>query len=178
MLDQNPSPRRLRPRPGTADAVCVEPSHAARSRLEDALRDRAGAYRTDASVDLTLVDALLRMGQPEAAARTLDDHRASLRAMVHDLQAAVADAAVERDVERVCWTAAAQGRFVPRGGLKQRVLAATGAAAVFLALALPSGRISPKTILAGIEDRMTQAREGFGTSVATTDRPAARDIAT
>src|SRR5687768_10382700 len=73
------------------------PSRVAQTRLSLALRDRAEAYRQDAVVDLTIVEALLRVDEAEAAARQLDDHRASLHAMARDLQVAVADAAVERE---------------------------------------------------------------------------------
>ena len=132
------------------------PSAAARARLSEALRDRAEAYRTDATVDLTIVEALLKLDEPEAAARTLDDHRASLQAMVRDLQVAVADAAVEREAERV-WEACASSMDAPTsggmGGLRRRALTFAGAAAVVLALVLPAGRLSPRTILASMEQR-------------------------
>lgn len=130
------------------------PSAIAQARLSEALRDRAQTYRQDASVDLTMLDALLRLDHPEAAARALDDHRASLLAMAHDLQVAVADAAVEREAERVC--SAVQQAQVHRplvSTVRRRALAVTGAAAVVLALVLPTARFSPRTTLTSMEGR-------------------------
>ena len=132
------------------------PSRAAQARLSGALRDRAEAYRQDASLDLTIVEALLRLDEPEAAVKTLDSHRASLQAMARDLQVAVADAAVEREAESVCDAIA--GTLTPRRvrtatGLRKRVLALTGAAAVAVALVLPVARFSPRTTLASVDGR-------------------------
>ena len=152
-------PRSPRPIPGPSDRT---PSAAAQARLSGALRDRAEAYRQDASIDLTMVDALLRVDQPEAAARTIDGQRQALLAMARDLQVAVADAAVEREAEAVCEAAqTALGRApVPphaaAGGLRRRVLVMTGAAAVVVALALPQARVSPRTTLASVQGGSTQ----------------------
>ena len=141
------------------DAVPADgvPSHVAQSRLSLALRDRAEAYRQEATADLTIVDALLRVDEAEAAARQIDDHRASLHAMARDLQVVVADAAVEREAERVyeACAAAITPPSEPRSVLRRRVLAVTGAAAVALALVLPSGRMSPRATLANLVDRRT-----------------------
>lgn len=141
---------RLRRPPETA------PSAIAQARLSDALRDRASSYRHDATVDLTLVEALLKLDEPEAAARTIDDHRALLQAMARDLQVAVADATVEREAERVV-TASASRASLPaepvRLGLRRRVLIITGAAAVAVALLLPTPRLSPRTMLASMDER-------------------------
>ena len=131
------------------------PSDVAQSRLSTAFRGRADAYRQDAAVDLTLVDALLRMDQPEAAARQLDDHRASLHAMARDLQVVVADAAVEREAEAV-YQACAEAMARPATNeptVRRRLLAMAGAAAVMLALVLPTGRFVPRTTLASLMDR-------------------------
>lgn len=130
------------------------PSPTAQARLSDALRDRSEAYRSDASMDLTIVEALLKLDEPEAAARTLDDHRASLQALARDLQVAVADAAVEREAERVFETYAPEpARAVePEGGLRRRALALTGAAALALVLVLPVTRPSPRTVLTSASD--------------------------
>lgn len=131
------------------------PSRAAQARLSGALRDRADAYRQDASIDLTIVEALLRLDEAEAAAKTLDEHRASLHAMARDLQVAVADAAVEREAEFVCEAVAEELRLpLPRAatGLRRRVLAVTGAAAVVVALVLPTARFSPRTTLASFDN--------------------------
>lgn len=133
------------------------PSPAAQARLSGALRDRAEAYRSDASVDLTLVEVLLRMDEAEAAVRALDDHRASLHAMARDLQVVVADAAVEREAEAVCDAVARQLQAPPsppaRTGLRRGVLAFAGAAAIMATLVLPSARISPRTTLTSVEGR-------------------------
>lgn len=157
MGSSDPRTRHLRRLPDAAVRVESAPSRTAQDRLTEALRDRAEAYRTDATVDLTLVDVLVRMDQLEAAARTLDDHRASLHAMAQDLQVVVADAAVEREAERVYDTCLRQLRpgALHVAGLRRRLLALTGAAAVFVALLLPSTRISPRTMLASIEDGVT-----------------------
>ena len=132
------------------------PSRAAQARLSGALRDRADAYRQDASLDLTIVEALIRLDEAEAAVKTIDNHRASLQAMARDLQVVVADAAVEREAELVCDAIA--GELTPppartATGLRKRVLALTGAAAVVVALVLPAARFSPRTTLASVEGR-------------------------
>lgn len=154
MGQQDPRARHIRRLPDAAAAAEPAPSRIAQQRLTGALRNRADAYRADANVDLALVDVLVQLDQLEAAAQTLDDHRASLRAMAQDLQVVVADAAVEREAERVYDTCLRQLRPVPAAGPRRRALALTGAAAVFVALLLPSTRISPRTILASIEDRV------------------------
>jgi hypothetical protein len=154
MQNSEPRARHLWRLPGTAGEEST-PSPTAQQRLTGALRDRADAYRDDASVDLALVDVLVRMDQLEAAAKTLDEHRSSLHALAQDLQVVVADAAVEREAERVYCTS--MRALEPRRGarLRRRLVALTGAAAVFAALLLPSVRISPRTMLAGIHDRVT-----------------------
>ena len=129
------------------------PSATAQARLSGALRDRADAYRQDASLDLTMVEALLRMDEPEAAARTIDGHRQALLAMARDLQEVVADAAVEREAEAVC-SAVQRGmgrQAPPVGGLRRRVLTMAGAAAVVVALILPQARLSPRTTLTSVQ---------------------------
>ena len=160
MLKQNPRTRHLRRLPdGVADCTAA-PSKTAQERLEDALRDSADAYRADATVDLALVDVLVRMDRLEAAAQTLDDHRASLQAMAHDLQVVVADAAVEREAEHVYDVCLRQLRpdvpmDLPMARLRRRALALSGAAAVAVALLLPASRMSPRTTLASIANRVT-----------------------
>ncbi|MPZ72142.1 MAG: hypothetical protein GEU74_02750 [Nitriliruptorales bacterium] len=136
------------------------PSGIARARLSGALRERAGAYRHDAAVDLTIVEALLRLDEPEAAARHLDGHRASLHAMARDLQVAVADATLEREAERVYLACAeTPGPRRTRCTRRRRAFALTGAAAVALVLLLPSGRASPRATLASLMDRRTSPDE-------------------
>lgn len=152
-------PRSPRPTPGLPGRT---PSAAAQARLSGALRDRAEAYRQDAVIDLTMVDALLRVDEPEAAARTIDGQREALLAMARDLQVAVADAAVEREAEAVCEAAQTSLSRAPvpvraaAGGLRRRVLAMTGAAAVVVALILPEARVSPRTTLASVQGGSTQ----------------------
>lgn len=143
--EQGPSPERADNRQGA-------PSHAARERLSDALHDRAEAYRQDAAVDLTLMEVLLRSDEPEAAARTLAHHRASLLAMADDLQAVVAGAAVEREAELVCEASLAPPAPAPTRfeRLRHRALALTGAAAVAVALFVPAARVSPRTMLTSL----------------------------
>lgn len=137
------------------------PSAAAQARLSGALRDRADAYRQDASIDLTMVEALLRVDEPEAAARTIDGHREALLAMARDLQVAVADAAVEREAEAVCEAAHTSLSRAPLPvrasvGLRRRVLTLAGAAAVVVALVLPQARVSPRTTLASVQGGSAQ----------------------
>ena len=152
-------PRLPRPLPGLSNRT---PSAAAQARLSGALRDRAEAYRQDALIDLTMVDALLRVDQPEAAARTIDGQRQALLAMARDLQVVVADAVVEREAEAVCEAAQTNLSRVPvpsraaAGGLRRRVLAMTGAAAVVVALVLPQARVSPRTTLTSVQGGSTQ----------------------
>lgn len=153
MHEQHPTSRRRDSVP-SGDARERPPSAVAQARLSEALRDRTQTYRQDASVDLTMLGALLRLDHPEAAAKALDDHRASLRAMAHDLQVAVADAAVEREAERVCSAVAQAEVHRPLvSNVRRRVLAVTGAAAVVLALVLPTARFSPRTTLTSVEGR-------------------------
>jgi len=159
MLKQNVRTRFLRPLPDpAADAPRTPPSSAAQARLGHALRDRAEAYRTDATVDLMLVEALLRMNELEAAARTLDEHRACLQSMARDLQVVVADAAVEREEERVSETCAGPvpGTSGTRTWLRRRAVAFAGAATLAVALLLPVHRISPRLSLVSSEARATQ----------------------
>jgi hypothetical protein len=157
MSTSDPPTRHPESLPDAAAGAESVPSRTAQGRLTEALRDCADAYRADASVDLALVDVLVRMDQLEAAARTLDEHRASLHALAEDLQVVVADAAVEREAERVYDTCLRELRPSAGhiGGLRRRLVALTGAAAVFAALLLPSGRIFPRTTLASIEGRVT-----------------------
>lgn len=139
------------------------PSRAATARLSGALRERSSAYRDEASLNLQLIDALLRLDEPDAAARTLDDHRANLEAMAHDLQVVVADAAVEREAERVYAAYAAtleqpaRGRPTPAAGrLHRRIVTLASAAAVALALVVPTQRIWPRTTLASMDSSPVQ----------------------
>lgn len=156
MSPDDPQPPTGAPAPLFGEQRERPPSRAAQARLSGALRDRADAYRQDASLDLTILEALIRLDEAEAAVRTLDNHRASLHAMARDLQVVVADAAVEREAESVCEAIA--GELTPppartATGLRKRVLALTGAAAVVVALVLPAARFSPRTVLASVEGR-------------------------
>lgn len=152
MPEHNPFPRRSGPVDSARATRDRAPSPVAAARLSDALRERARSYQQDASVDLTMLEAFLRLDRPEAAAKTLDDHRASLQAMVRDLQEAVADAAVEREAELVCSAAEQlQARSVPTRPVRRRLLAAAGAAAVALALMLPAARFGAPTTLTSAE---------------------------
>ena len=135
-------------------AVATVASEAAAQRLSGNLRERADRYRHDASVDLTLLDALVRMDELEAAADTLEGHRQSLQALALDLQLAVADAAEERDAATSS-PATAPGP----AGFRRRMMTLTSAAAVMLALALPMARTLPRTILAGIEGRSAEEHD-------------------
>lgn len=165
MLEQNPYPRRRGAVPSARAMRDRAPSPVAAARLSDALRERARTYQQDASVDLTMLEALLRLDCPEAAAKTLDDHRASLQAMVRDLQVAVADAAVEREAELVCSAAEQlQAPILEAGPVRRRLLAAAGAAVVALALVLPAARFDALTTLTSAEaatshDDLAAARE-------------------
>lgn len=162
-----PDRRRRDTAPDGGLARSRPPSQAAQQRLSGVLRDKAQAYHADATVDLTIMEALLRLDEPEAAAKALADHRETLRAMAADLQLAVADAAVEREAEQLCHTAASQ---LPaprrRTGLRSRVLAGAGAAALAVALILPTGRFTPRTTLTsahdgGSDEEAGAARERF-----------------
>ena len=133
------------------------PSVTAQARLSDALRDRADAYRQDASLDLTMIEALLRLDEPEAAARTIDGHREALLAMARDLQGVVADAAVEREAEAVCHAVQSSTRTPAAvGGVRRRVLTMAGAAAVVVALILPQARLYPRTTLTSVQGDSSQ----------------------
>jgi hypothetical protein len=112
-------------------------------RLGTQLARRSEAYRIRLAVDLTLVGALLKMGKPEAALRAMEEHRLTLLAYKAEVEAAVADAVVEREAERVVAAAAAdlegQGAVeksaaTPRFSAPRRLVAA--AAAVFTLVGL------------------------------------------
>jgi hypothetical protein len=154
MLDDNGMPRRgdaVSPAPGTPDQA---PSSVARARLSEALRERTQTYQHEASVDLTMLGALLRLDRPEAAVKSLEEQRASLHALARDLQVAVAEAAVEREAELVCAAAEqmrAQSGPVNARGFRGRVMAMVGAAAVVVALVLPTARFAPRTTLVNVE---------------------------
>src|SRR5688572_32211678 len=81
------------------------PSDGAAERLARTLHERTAEYRTDATIDLTMVEALLKVEGPEAASEALDGHASSLGALVADLHAALAEATVERDAEAILTTA-------------------------------------------------------------------------
>ena len=156
MLEENALPRGGDPVPTPGGLRDLPPSAAAQQRLSAALRDRSQAYQHGASVDLTIMEALLRMDRPEAAARALEDHRAALQSMARELQVAVADAAVEREAERVCSAAEQAPPVRPMvSHLRRRALAVTGAAAVVVALVLPTARFAPRTTLTSVEHRAT-----------------------
>lgn len=165
MLEDNPMLRRRGDAPAVRAVGDSPPSSVAQARLADALRNRAQAYQQGAAVDLTIMEALLRLDHPEAAAQALEDHRAALQAMARDLQVAVADAAVEREAERVCSAVATVAPPRPLvSSLRRRVLAVTGAAAVVVALVLPTARFAPRTTLTSVDgssalDDVAAARE-------------------
>lgn len=154
MLDENPMLRRRNDVPAAPSARDSRPSSAAQARLSGALRDRAAQYQHGAALDLTIMEALLRLDRPEDAVQALESHRAALQAMARDLQVAVADAAVEREAEAVCSAVdRAEAPRAPASNLRRRALAITGAAAVLVALVLPTARFAPRTTLTSFEDR-------------------------
>lgn len=67
----------------------------------------AGDYRRAAALDLTLVSALLRHDEAEAAVHAVDEQRAAVRALTRRLHNAVAEALVEQEAERIVEAAAA-----------------------------------------------------------------------
>jgi hypothetical protein len=95
--------------------------HTAAERLARTLHERTAEYRTDATIDLTMVDALLKTEGPAAASEALDDHACSLDALVADLHLALAEATVERDAEAILETA--RSGVEPPSGLVQRLRA-------------------------------------------------------
>lgn len=112
-------------------------------RLGTQLARRSEAYRIRLAVDLTLVGALLRMGKPEAALRAMEEHRLTLLAYKAEVEAAVADAVVEREAERVVAAAAADIERhegvetvvpAPRFSAPRRLVAAAAATFVLLGL--------------------------------------------
>jgi hypothetical protein len=60
----------------------------------------AGDYRRAAALDLTLVSALLRHDEAEAAVHAVDEQRAAVRTLTRRLHTAVAEALVEQEAER------------------------------------------------------------------------------
>jgi len=114
------------------------------------------------AVDLTLVGALLRLGKPEAALRAMEEHRLALRAYKAEIEAAVADAVVEREAERVLAAAAAdverheaveRPAATPRFSAPRRLVAAAAAAFVLVALgAVSAVRPSSPPVLDDAEE--------------------------
>ena len=147
--------RRVAPAQTGAGGV---PSDAAAQRLAEALQRRTAQYRTDASVDLTLINALLDHDGPAAARAALADHSASLDALLTDLRSAVAQAAVEREAEQV--VAEAQRRIAepaPRPlvqRIRRQLVSVAGAAALVAALLAPSTRLDGRDAVLTAQQRV------------------------
>jgi hypothetical protein len=67
------------------------PSEADVERFREQLTERGDAYRTRTSIELTFVDALLRMGAPDGAAQVLQEYETVLRAYSADVDELVAE---------------------------------------------------------------------------------------
>jgi hypothetical protein len=68
----------------------------------------AGDYRRAAALDLTLVSALLRHDEAEAAVHAVDEQRAAVRTLTRRLHTAVVEALVGQEAERIVEAAVAQ----------------------------------------------------------------------
>lgn len=148
-------------------------------RLAETLHQRTSEYRTDATVDLTMIDALLEHEGPAAARTALDGHAAALEALLENLHAAVAQAAAEREVQEILAPPAPLPTMRER--VKAHVSSIAGAAAVLMALAASGPRIvAERAVLtaggdqvesaSNIESSVTPATAGRRASAA---RPAA-----
>jgi hypothetical protein len=84
------------------------PASAGARRLAGEVAVCAGDYRRAAAVDLTLVSALLRHDEAEAAVHAVDEQRAAVRMLARRLHNAVAVALVEQEAERIVEAAAAE----------------------------------------------------------------------
>jgi hypothetical protein len=91
------------------DDRTAEPSAAAVDRLRDAVGGRTDALRARTGIDLTIVDALLRVGADRAAVEAISDYQRALRAYAADVDRAVAGAAAEAEAEAVIATILADG---------------------------------------------------------------------
>lgn len=174
------APRHLRPLADpTPPAALPLPTDAAAQRLAEALSERTERFRTASTVDFTMIDALLRMNAPGAAADALEDSRSALVQLAEQLHTTLAEAAEEREAAAVVAAAprppdvadpepawrvrASQHRWT--GPIRRTIVAATGAATLALALVLPSVRETPRA-----DTELTSA--DAGSSIA--DSPSAR----
>lgn len=76
------------------------PSEEAVIRLREGLHTRIAERRRALPAELTVIEALVRMGELDGAVHALEDQRLALRTLSIGLKAVVADAAAEQSVER------------------------------------------------------------------------------
>lgn len=140
--------RRVTP-PGSDDA--------ADRPLPTVASDRIGAYRTQVSIDLTVIDVLLRSGKADAALWVVEDQREALRTLASDLDAAVARATSAGTEAGEATARAPVGRRAPgptRVALMRRAVA-VGIAALGLVWMASSDvfRAAPDGELTGAQQR-------------------------
>ncbi|MGH8908754.1 MAG: hypothetical protein ACRD0K_20235 [Egibacteraceae bacterium] len=118
------------------------PGDAAGERFRERLHARVERSRCQLGKELTVIEALVRMGELDGAAHALDDQRLALRALGAQLERVVADAVGERAIER--GAQARPHRRVPHTA----VIVLAGLAGLGIAVSsVPYQQVSP------IEDR-------------------------
>ena len=140
-------------------ASTVAPDDPSAIDLVQQLRSRSTDYQAELAADLTVVQALIDLGDTASAVAALDGHRGVLRALEADLGAAVADATVQREAVRV--VEAAQGAVPPAvfaagGSLRRGFAGALAAAAVAFAAVSPLARGPIRTTLTSSHDQEAQ----------------------
>ena len=155
------STRRALRGPAAAGASVVlrpESDDLAVRKLAETLHRRTSEYRTDATVDLTMIDALLEHEGPAAARTALDGHAAALESLLENLHAAVAQAAAEREVQELL---DAPSPRIPtlRQRFRASVSSMAGAAALLLALVASGPRVTDPKAVVVTGDRVASATE-------------------
>lgn len=162
-LDRGQTARPLAPCP---------PEEAARLRegLHTRIEDRRRALETE----LTVIEALVRLGGLDAAAHALEDQRQTVRALGMDLKAVIADAVAEQSTERAldAW----RGLPVPASASPKRGFADRGSwGRPRLALALVAAMLG-LALMPGLREQSLSVFSGSPTREIRTDRAAWSEI--
>ena len=144
------------------------PSPTAAHHLGKALSDRTARYHADLTLDLTMVETLLDLGEVRAAARALGDHRQALQAFSDGVETELSDAVVEREAEDVLdhhtidltdairVPAASESSHSDHRG-RQGLAGVLAAAAIAAAVVVPGLRPSPAEDVAMTADERSAA---------------------
>lgn len=142
------------------------PSEAAAGRLREVFHTRIQERRRALDAEFAVVEALLRMGELDAASHALEDQRLALRALSTDLKAVIADATAEqvrnvwRSLPVTAGASRSQGNLsgsrgpTGRPGSRPRLALALVAAMLGLVL-VPGLREQPLRMFSARESRQT-----------------------